>query len=773
MARLSFLIIIVICASTAIADPGITTVDFLEGAGVEINAAGPVLVQMDEGRNRLVAANTLTSSISLIDCASRAVKNIALADRALQHLKAEAMSINRATGGIYLIGTRCVHIVDPEKGSARTVETDVQYESIAIDEATGNVYVAGRESATLGVIKPGSKKIKHIDWLEHKEQLINLNATPPPPIRKVFCDPALERVIAVDGFTSTLHLFDSKKIKHVSSRPLALTSGGRWHLGGYDTARHRLFVVVETDKRKVIEAISIDIVEDDDVVVALPEYTEGVGVIYNPKRGDVYIPYDNQASVHVAGFENGGTLDEILIPTFGNDASAINLERDLLYVASWAQGEVDVIDLKSRTLVKRIENLGIIPHMFTMAFNPANNRIYYSKGASAVNGTFGAAVTELDPETEETTKIRTGWAPIDLVEVPDRGEFFVFNSENQFAVVRPDGSYDVHDLPFDYPVCAALNNVGDIYLSYGPHQSYWPTVYIWGARNGILSIDPATLEFYDRRIPRQAQRMVIGGDGVAYFPQNNWGKEEQFIGTLEDGVRLFDINKRVHLVDEVQREITQRILEYDADLNRLYLVRIGETDDERGMLFIVDPVEKKVVERVPLGLTTTDLIFDNENIYAANFDSGNVSVIDKRTFASTELPTGEKPLKLRGVAGTVYAIDHNGHTLHEVREGGKHYRIPGKGYPDNLFAWRGKVVVTSHSADKLDVSLFDPESRSFDSLHKIEYPYGNTRFDTANVSFFVRGQYGDVVFEITRALIDKDDRLWITDFLSGKLFIIE
>ena len=120
-----------------------------------------------------------------------------------------------------------------------------------------------------------------------------------------------------------------------------------------------------------------------------------------------------------------------------------------------------------------------------------------------------------------------------------------------------------------------------------------------------MSIDPETFEFYDRRIPRQAQRMVIGGDGAAYFTQNNWGKEEQFIGTLGDGVRLFDINRRIRLTDEVQREITQRILEYDAGLDRLYLVRIGETDAEPGLLFVVDPSGDSVVARAPLGLTTT------------------------------------------------------------------------------------------------------------------------------------------------------------------------
>ncbi|UCE17685.1 MAG: hypothetical protein JSV84_12480 [Gemmatimonadota bacterium] len=53
------------------------------------------------------------------------------------------------------------------------------------------------------------------------------------------------------------------------------------------------------------------------------------------------------------------------------------------------------------------------------------------------------------------------------------------------------------------------------------------------------------------------------------------------------------------------------------------------------------------------------------------------------------------------------------------------------------------------------------------------YTYGDTIFDSGNVSFYVRGQYGDAVFFITQGQVDSEGRLWITDFLSGKLFLIE
>ncbi len=137
-------------------------------------------------------------------------------------------------------------------------------------------------------------------------------------------------------------------------------------------------------------------------------------------------------------------------------------------------------------------------------------------------------------------KIRTGWLPVDLIELKEHGSFLIFNNEDEFAEVKYDGSYEIHKLPFDYAIEVIYNPDGDVYLSYGPHQSYWPTVYIWDAKNGILTINKDDLSFYDRRIPRQAHKMALDKNGVLYFTQNNWGEEEQFLGKLKDPVRVFN-----------------------------------------------------------------------------------------------------------------------------------------------------------------------------------------------------------------------------------------
>jgi YVTN family beta-propeller protein len=756
----------------ALAGVSVRTVDFLGGQRLSVNAAGPVLLKMDETRNRLIVANTLTSSVTIVDCATGAVANIAAGARALQHLKAEALTFSARTGDVYLIGAKCLIVAHPNANQAETIPTTAQFESIAVDETTGNAFLAGRESREIGLYKPGAKKLKLVEWLEHREDLINLNATPPPPIRRVVADGAAGEVIAVDGFTSTLFVFDAKSAKLLRSRPIALAPGGRWHFAGYDAGAHELFLVIETAERKVIQAARIDAAGTNDLIVPLPEFTEGVGVLYNSRRREVYIPYDNHPSVHVVDFNEGGVVTEIAIPSYGNDASALDAANDRLYIGSWAHGEVDVIDLAERKLVRRIENLGIIPHMFAMAFNPKNNTVYFPKGGSAVNGAFGAAVTALDPATGRTSKIHTGWAPIDLIEVPARGSFFVFNSEDEFAEVRSDGTYDIHQLPFDYPIRAAPAPGGDVYLSYGPHQSYWPVVYIWGAKNGVLGIGSKDLSYYDRRIPRQAHRIVLDENGVAYMTQNNWGEEEQFVGVLKDPVRLFDIGQRIPLGDKVTREITQRLLAYDPLTGLLYLARVAETDTEPSILQAIDPDSNKVVRRLTLGLTAADLEVSGGKIYVSNFDSHTVTVVDQTTYAVDTIETGKEPLGICAAAGDVFVITHAGNTLERLTGERTATKIP-NGTPDNVFPWGDRVVITSHGTDALYITEFDPKTKKFALLHKESYPFGETRFDTGNVSFYIRGQFGDAVFSITEGRTGADGKLWVTDFPSGKAFILE
>ncbi len=750
----------------------ITEVDFLEKPGLNINGTGPVLIIADSKRNKVITANTLSSSVSVIDGKTNKVKNIPLEGRALQHLKSEAITLDNSTGKVYLIGINKFYIIDPQTYTSDAIALDKQYESIAVDERTGNVFLTGRESPAMGFYDAVKQEFLTIDWLEHEEKLTNLNQTPPPPIRKIVADAKAGQIIAVDGFTSTIHVFGGRTGSLLSSRDIGLTKSGRWHLAGYNEQSRCLYIVTETSGRNVMEAAKINIKTGEDVIVKLPGLREGVGIVYNQKFDEVYIAYDNHRTVHVVGFGSGGTIDEISVPDFGNDAACLDEENDLLYLASWAHGEMEVVDVKKRKFIKRIGGLRIIPHMFAMAFNKANGKLYYPLGASAVNGCFGAAVTALDPATEKTEKIYTGWSPIDLIELPNRNSFLIFNNEDGFAEVKPDGKVEFHKLPYDLPVTSAHGPEGNILLSYGPHQSYWPNVYIWGAKNGILVIDSSTLEFYDRRIPRQAQQMAVAGNGTLYMTQNNWGREPQYLSILPDEIQTIEYGQRILTGDTVQRETTQRIMKYDKDMDRLYLVRIAEKDGGPSIFQCLSLDSNKLEKRLEIGINSTDLVFDNKYIYVANFGSNSISIINKQDFSLEEKSTGDGPLKLNIFGKDLYVLNHLGNTLQNITSG-KEFKLPEDGLPNNLIDWNGKIVVTSHKASGMMAYIFNPDTEKFEQIYVNDYPYGETTFNTNNSSFYVSGQFGDIVYDLCKGKVGKDGRLWLTDFLAGKLIIIE
>ncbi len=774
---------IMLLALPAFSSTRVTTVDLLAPLGLKVNGAGPLLIQMDPGRNRLVVANTLTSSVTLIDCASRAVRNIPISTRVPQYLKSEALAVDSRSGNVYIIGDHSLEVVFPGEGKSRSFPTKKQFEMVAVDEASGNAFLVGRESRELAVVNLKKNRTTYIPWSEKEESAQNLNQTPPPPIRKVVCDSATRSILAVDGTTSTLHRFDAGSFKRLQRRPLGLTPGGRWHFAGYSPRQQALVLVVETAERKVIQAAKISVAKENDVIVALPGFTEGVGIRYNENRDELYIPYDNHPCLHIVDFKNSrppgegaqtpARLSEVMLPAYGNDATALDAGRDLLYVTSWAYGEIDKIDLKSRRLLRRFFQAAVLPHMFQLAFNPNDGKLYLPLGATAVNGAFGAALSVFDPESGTLEKVRTGWAPQELLQQPGSDAFLTFNNEDQFARVTPDGRFTVDTLPVVYPHQALATPAGNIYLAYGPHQSYWPVVYIWAARNGILGIDGRDLSYYDRRVPRLAQGLALTREGVLYALQNNWGDEKQFYVTLGDEVRAPNQgDMRVELEDTVSRETTQRLIAYDDEKGWLCLARIGEKDGDNGVLQIVDAKTGKTIRRFEVGITPTALAVDRENIYILNFDSDSLIVIRKADLSRRDIRCGSNPLKIALAGGVPYVINHGDNTLSELGETSRTYRIPFPGHPDQVLNHGGTLLITSHMAGGVFISAFDLRSKKFLLLHHEEYPYGDTTFAGNNSSFFTRGQFGDCLYDLCQIRTDREERVWVSDFLSGKLFII-
>ncbi len=763
---------VVLLSLPLIAGGGITRVDLLAPLGLKVNAAGPLLVRMDAPRNRMVVANTLTSSVTLIDCAGSIVRNVPVATRVPQYLKSEALAVDSRTGNVYVIGNRTLEVVFPATGTSRSFPVRKQFEMVAVDETSGDAFLVGGGSRDLARVDLKRGRVSYLPWSEKEEIALNLNQTPPPPIRKVVCDSAGGLVAAVDGTTATLHCFTASGLKPLRRRALSLEPGGRWHFAGYSPRRKAVVLVVETAGRKVIQAAKIQLDGGNDIIVPLPGLTEAVGVRYSDERDELYIPYDNHASLHVVDFKEAGAMREVKLPAYGNDATAIDEAAGLLYVASWAWGEIDQVDLNSHQLRRRFLQVPVLPHMFNMDFNPNNGKLYIPLGATAVNGAFGAAITVFDPATGGVDSIRTGWAPQELVRQPGGEAFLVFNNEDQLARVVADGSLTTTVLPVSYPHQALATPAGNVYLSYGPHQSYWPVVYIWAARKGILGIDGRDLSFYDRRLPRLAQAIAISPAGALFALQNNWGDEKQFYVTLGDEIRAPNLgDMRVELEDTVSRETTQRLVAYDAARDWLLIGRVGEKDGGSGVLQVVDAGTGKTVRRLEVGITPAALAVGPESIYVANFDGDSATVIAKGDLSRRDVRCGRQPLKIALAGADAFVLNHGDNTLTQLGMGTRTFPIPFPGRPDQLAACRDRLWITSHTAGELFIIQFDPATERFTLRHREPYPYGETGFDGHNSSFYMRGQFGDCVYDLCRIRTGAADSVWVSDFLAGKLFI--
>jgi len=179
-----------------------------------------------------------------------------------------------------------------------------------------------------------------------------------------------------------------------------------------------------------------------------------------------------------------------------------------------------------------------------------------------------------------------------------------------------------------------------------------------------------------------------------------------------------------------------------------------------------------VLARVVVGRCPADLCFDAYHLYTADFLSDSVSVVDLEDFTVQTLAVGRGPLKLAVANGAAWVINHLDHSLQRVEAGAAAVAVPAPGRVDQLLVWKDRLIVTAHSALTLTVLAYTPQTAKFETILSYDYPFGDTAFDAGNSSFYMTGQYGDVVYSLNQAKEDAKGRLWMSDFLSGKIFII-
>ena len=272
-----------------------------------------------------------------------------------------------------------------------------------------------------------------------------------------------------------------------------------------------------------------------------------------------------------------------------------------------------------------------------------------------------------------------------------------------------------------------------------------------------------------------AQAMTLDNRGRLYTLQNNWGEEDQFLAVFPDAVREFDPGKRWKTGDRVTRETTQRLLAWDRDTDCLFLIRLGEKPGDPGIMQVISSSGGNLVRRLEVGRTPVDLCLAGDRARICAFDDHCLVEVDKNSGAVSRRNVGRHPVAIRSFGDDLFVLCQGDRTLWNIPGSPgppRVLRLGAAGVPTGLFVLKGRIWITLHDSGGLRLLRLDPEQKGFRTVLTAGYPYGKVTADQDNAAFFMRGQYGDCRYELCHMCVDQSGRIYLSDFLSGRLWII-
>jgi DNA-binding beta-propeller fold protein YncE len=182
---------------------------------------------------------------------------------------------------------------------------------------------------------------------------------------------------------------------------------------------------------------------------------------------------------------------------------------------------------------------------------------------------------------------------------------------------------------------------------------------------------------------------------------------------------------------------------------------------------------------LPVGVNPTDLCVQSKTneIIITCFDSDSVTFIERSFFQMKRMYSGKQPIACAADVrrGSTYVINQGSKSLTIFDTETSHVPLPADCLPNNLLVDEntGTVFITAHQSNQMKLLAYDPDTKQVTTLLEKAYPYGEVTFDQANSAFAERAQWGDAIFKITQMQFDTQRRLWVTDYLSGKLWIVQ
>lgn len=386
--------IFVACAG----DHTISVIDLETGEPITTVPTGPrghtpVSITYDAESNRIVTANRVSSSVTLMDPSTFGLSHLSVG------VRPEGIAVSQALERIFITSYEGnLAVVDGRNHRTWTIFLGGTLGDLAIDEASNRVYVAGKEYNVVYVIDGEESTLIEEIPVDTAPEGVILSGDADTKLY-VACDDAINVIVAGSGGD-----VESIDLGH-PPRAMAL-----------DRTRQRLYAVTFDAMLAIVDTTSDEVVGP---AMALTGCAGPSAIAIDESIGKIFISCSESNTLH-AWDPDSETMEEPLPTGLLPWALAVDPGRHRIFVANKRNSDISVVDGIDFEILPGID-LGPDKGPNGLAFDSSTGRLHV---ANLNDDTVAVADTT---GTDEILWIRTAGGPFELLLDDEHGRSIVTN----------------------------------------------------------------------------------------------------------------------------------------------------------------------------------------------------------------------------------------------------------------------------------------------------------------------------------------------------------
>lgn len=436
----------------------------------------------------------------------------------------------------------------------------------------------------------------------------------------------------VDGETNSLQLTTDRLVGAGGYVKLAAATyaveiapdGDHAYVVTYDAADNRTYLnTVAIDTMSVTESYQIGRAEPWDAAISSDGTT-------------LYVTFYSSSRFVIIDLATQGITR--LFTGSGPRHVTLNSAGTLAYVADTVGQSVTVFDLTTNGFSDRIN----LANAYDVTLSPDDSLLYVTQASAA------------------TTMRVIDVATMQVVETYEVGQ------GKKRVVISPDGNTA-------YVTVQAANELKTIDLTTGVIESAEVIENVDGivlADGGATAylMSNAVIARYDLASGNRVEQYAVGDPGSTFFPYTpvlSPDESQLFMvnaeDSINDGLRVIDlVSQQAVTTYAIDGHSLRSAIALPSQLEAFVIDDRAVGNDE---VHVVNLATGEVEETIVVGESAIDLVAsaDQNTVYVANFNSGNISVIDvaSRAVIATLPATGAYKL-VTGLSGTLYVLEQGG-----------------------------------------------------------------------------------------------------------------